>query len=93
MKVVVTILTIIHTISRLLLDLALSPLQGIKGSRLCHASRILQIASTAPRLRILALPFPTHHNRLDPLPVALPTGEAGRSSARQPEAPGPGRGL
>jgi hypothetical protein len=26
--------------------------------------------------------FPTHHSRLD-LPVALPTGEAGRSSARQ----------
>jgi hypothetical protein len=37
--------------------------------------------------------LPTHYNRLDPLPVALPTGEAGRSSARQPVSPGPGREL
>jgi hypothetical protein len=44
-----------------------------------------------PRLHAVLLP--THHDRLDHLPVALPTGEAGRSSARQPEAPGPGRGL
>jgi hypothetical protein len=45
-----------------------------------------------PRLHLAVL-LPAHHDRLDHLPVALPTGEAGRSSARQPEVPGPGRGL
>jgi hypothetical protein len=34
----------------------------------------------APRSSLFS---PTHRNRLDHLPVALPTGEAGRSSARQ----------
>jgi hypothetical protein len=46
-------------------------------------------SSTAPRLRTSF--SPTHHDRLSHVPVALSTGEAGRSSARQ--APGPGRGL
>jgi hypothetical protein len=35
-------------------------------------------SSLPPRFSL----FPTHHNLLDPLYVALPTGEAGRSSAR-----------
>jgi hypothetical protein len=40
-------------------------------------------SSPAPRLRPSLFFSPTHRNRLDHLPVARPTGEAGRSSARQ----------
>jgi hypothetical protein len=50
-----------------------------------------QLSSTAPRLRPSLFFSPTHRDRLDHPPVALPTGEAGRSSARQ--APGPRAGL
>jgi hypothetical protein len=53
----------------------------------------LQLSSTAPRLRTPLFFSPTHRDRLNHLPVALPTGEAGRSSARQAPVPRAGLGL
>jgi hypothetical protein len=47
----------------------------------------LQLSSTAPRLWTPLFFSPTHRERLNHLPVALPTGEAGRSSARQAPVP------
>jgi hypothetical protein len=54
------------------------PIKGTRPPR----GLALQLFSTAPRLRPSLFFSPTHRNRLDHFPVALHTGEAGRSSAR-----------
>jgi hypothetical protein len=54
------------------------PIKGTRPPR----GLALQLFSSAPRLRPSLFFSPTHRNRRDHFPVALHTGEAGRSSAR-----------
>jgi hypothetical protein len=68
-----------------------NPLLAGPYKRAPSTARTRAPSNTAPRFRPSLFFSPTHRDRLNHLPVALPTGEAGRSSARQ--APGPRAGL